>query len=251
MKTELLFLENTYLYAILVNIIDIGEDEFGVFFIADKTIYYPQGGGQPNDFGWIESNRISIKIEKAKYNEYGMIKHYTETLVPASFLNNEIAMHINQDSRKLNSAYHTAGHWLSQIINENLQLPIFPVKGHHFPGEAYVEFDGDFSSINDDTIHHLNLAMRIDLQTQPLVKSQIVSSDSPLLANALLPKNFKPLSNRPLRLVTIDGYKAVPCGGTHIERLREIKSVLPKQIYKKGKRIRLSYECTVWNSVSC
>lgn len=250
MNTNKLFLENTFLYAILVNVISINEDQFGFYFVTDKTIFYPQGGGQPNDFGWISDGKMEVKIIKAKYGENGIVKHYTETLLLSSMLDKEVAMHIDSRTRKLNSAYHTAGHWLSQIISENLQLELFPVKGHHFTGEAYVEFEGNENLIKEDTLDNIKLAMRIDLQTNPKIVAQEVSIDNPLMKKALLPKNFAPLTDRPLRLVTIEGYKPVPCGGTHFEKLRSIKSINPTKIYKKGKRIRLSYECTIWSEFS-
>ena len=249
MKTELLFQKNSFLYASLVNVLEMGRDEYGTYFITDKTIFYPQGGGQPNDSGWIETSRLQIRIKGAKYNSCGQVKHYVEGDMPLDFIGAEVAMHVDQHTRKLNSAYHTAGHWLSQIINENLGLPLFPVKGHHFASEAYVAFKGDMESVEEDLIDKLKLAMRIDLQTNPLVTSEIVESDSPKLKNALLPENFKPLINRSLRLVTIDGYKAVPCGGTHYDSLRGIRSIIPTEIYKKGKYVRLKYECTIWNMV--
>ena len=224
---------------------EIGSDEYGTYFITDKTIFYPQGGGQPNDSGWIEKSRIQIKIAGAKYNSDGEVKHYVEDEISPDFIGAEVAMHIAQRVRKLNSAYHTAGHWLSQIVNENFGLPLFPVKGHHFASEAYVAFKGDMECVGEDLLDQIKLAMKTDLQTNPMVTSEIVASDSPKLKNALLPENFKPLTNRPLRLVTIEGYKAVPCGGTHYDSLRGIKSVVPTEIYKKGKYVRLKYECSI------
>lgn len=246
MDTNKLFLENTFLCAILVNVIIISEDQFGFYFLTDKTIFYPQGGGQTNDFGWISDGELEVKILKARYGENGIVKHYTESLLTLGLLNKQVAMHIDYRTRELNSAYHTAGHWLSQLVNENLQLGLFPVKGHHFAGEAYIEFDGNENLINENTIDNIKLAMRIDLQTNPKILSEIVTSDSPLMKKALLPKNFTPLLDRPLRLVTIEGYKPVPCGGTHFNQLRDIKSINPIKFYKKGKRIRLSYECSIY-----
>jgi len=159
-------------------------------------------------------------------------------------------MHIDSTIRKLNAAYHTAGHWLAQIVNENLQIDLLPVKGHHFAGEAYVEFDGNPTLINGDTLDKIKLAMRLDLQAGLQIKSEFATMESPLMQRALLPKNFKPLVDRPLRLVIIDDYKPVPCGGTHFDTLRGIKSVIPTKIYKKGKRVRLAYQCTIWNEFS-
>lgn len=248
--TELLYLKNTYLYAMLCKIKDIGKDEFGYYFITDKSIFYPQGGGQPNDLGYISLSREQeYKILSAKYSDIGL-KHYVELEFENNCLDKEIAMHIFQDTRKLNASLHTAGHWLTQLVTENMNLPLIPTKGHHFFGESYIEFEGDINCITPDSIDEMKMAMRIDLQYSPKIIVEEVELNSPKLNNALLPKNFKPPVNKPLRLTTIEGYKSIPCGGTHVEKLRDIKQVTPLEFQQKGSKVRLKYNCEIWNMVA-
>ena len=243
MSTELLFLQNTFFYKCVIAIQDIGEDEHGYYFIPDKTIFHPQGGGQPNDLGWITLKTDQIKIVKAKYDHDMCVRHYIENPLNPDFLNEEITMQIDSNVRKLHAAYHTLGHWLSQIIYENLKLPLFPIKGHHIPGEAYIEFDGDLTCISDEVLDNIKLAIDVDLQYRRSIHSEFVIPDSPLMKKALLPKNFKPPTNKPMRLVTIEGYRPIPCGGTHYDLLNNIKSGVPTKIYTKRKKARLSYTC--------
>jgi Ser-tRNA(Ala) deacylase AlaX len=242
-ETKRLFLENTYLFSTLTNVLETGRDEHGIYFIVDQSIYHPQGGGQPNDQGHISiDGEPELKIVSAKYADNG-IRHYTERELSKETLHNKIYMHINSSSRKLNAAYHTSGHWLSQVVLENLQLPLFPIKGHHFPGEAYIEFEGDFNCITTDTIDEIKMAMQIDLHVNPKMIAVTSATGSEFFESALLPKNFKPPVNKPLRFTQIEGYRWIPCGGTHVESLLEIKSVQPVEFYMKGGKIRLKYSC--------
>jgi Ser-tRNA(Ala) deacylase AlaX len=131
-----------------------------------------------------------------------------------------------------------------------MRLPLFPVKGHHYPGESYVEFEGDISCITEDTIGELRMAMQIDMQANLKVQALFTTPGTAIFESALLPQNFKPPVNKPLRLTQIEGYRWLPCGGTHVEALRDIKSVLPVDFYKKGGKVRLSYRCEMWETVA-
>lgn len=248
-QTRTLFLENTYLFAILCRVQEVGTDENGNYILLDQSIFYPGGGGQKQDAGYISYDRKEIKIVAAKYTDTG-VRHYLETSVPEDLVNTEIAMHIFQDNRKQNAAYHSAGHWLSQVVLENMRLPLFPIKGHHYAGEAYLEFEGNINCITADTIDQMRMVMAIDLQSSPKIIVQLAEVGSKLFQSALLPKNFKPPVNKPLRFTQIEGYKWLPCGGTHVEALREIKSVLPTEFYVKNGKLRLKYSCEMWEAVA-
>src|ERR1700752_620237 len=100
MITNPLFLENTFLFSILARIVHIGQDDQGCYFITDRSICYPQGGGQLGDSGVISCGRdYQVKIICAKYSESG-IRHYTDTELPDAFIGAEVAMTIFQQSRK-------------------------------------------------------------------------------------------------------------------------------------------------------
>lgn len=247
MNTNPLFLTDTHKFATLANIIQIGSDEKGSFFVTDNSIFYPQGGGQPNDDGYIcFDHDQQYKITSARYAEGGAIKHYTETPIPPDLVVKCVAMHIIQESRRINAAYHTVGHWLSQIVCENLGLPLSPSKGHHFPNEAYIEFDGNIECVSDDTLNQIQMAMKIDMQANLKVRAEFGSVDSDIFNSALLPKNFKPPTNKPLRFVAIDDYRWIPCGGTHLAALSELRFFTPTSFYKKSGKVRLTYSCIPW-----
>ena len=51
--SNLKYLENTYLFECTSVIKQIENDEKGTYVVLDSTIFYPQGGGQPTDYGTI------------------------------------------------------------------------------------------------------------------------------------------------------------------------------------------------------
>lgn len=243
-NTQLNYMQDTYLLAGLAKIIEIGSDKDGVYLILDQTVHYPGGGGQPMDFTYIQKgNSISIKITKASFNG-GRIKHYVAGLPETIREGDEIALQVDRITRLRNSAYHSAGHWIASIVKENMQLSLQPNKGYHYPEGAYVEFNGSFDAIPEDLLSQIEYVMRIDRQANLGIGSSTVDKAKFIQDRASIeaPANFTPMDDRPLRLVTFDDYKSVPCGGTHLSSVREIGDVTLTKVKLKNKKIRVSYK---------
>lgn len=246
--TQLSYLNDTYNYAILANIEEIGKDEKGCYLILDQTIFFPGGGGQPKDRGEIHYKSTGLPITDVDFNS-GALKHYISGDPSILKREQQVAISICRQSRLFYSMYHTAGHWIASIITENLNLPLLPVKGYHYPDGAYVEFEGDKSVVKDEVLEDIHFAMKIDLQAQLSIEAEVIShKDIEKLKKAMLPENFQPNMDKPIRLVTIEGYKSVPCGGTHLSNIREIKSLHATKMYWKNGKIRISYQCTPWET---
>ena len=58
--TKLIYLNDTYLSTLNATIINELNDANGLAIIVDRTIFYPQGGGQPSDVGFIKSEQCYI-----------------------------------------------------------------------------------------------------------------------------------------------------------------------------------------------
>lgn len=55
-STERVYYTNIYLDKLEVQILEVGQDEVGSYVICDKTVFHPQGGGQPNDESYFEKD---------------------------------------------------------------------------------------------------------------------------------------------------------------------------------------------------
>ena len=146
--TELVYWEDTYLGSLdgaTVESIEEHEGKEGMEYctVLDKTIFHPQGGGQPSDSGVITANGVEFNVSMVR-KDGETVKHY------GNFTNggpdqlpkgSKVALQINLDDRRLYARIHSAGHLLDAAV-QNLGLQLEPGKGYHFPNSPFVEYKG-------------------------------------------------------------------------------------------------------------
>lgn len=228
-----LFLGNTYLFECLAQVIAQEADEKGMYLVLDRTVFYPQGGGQPTDVGTIECNNRVSKVTNVR-KDNGEIKHYLAEPCADYFKDMNCLCVLDKDRRILNARYHTAGHLFSTIV-ENLCPELVAIKAHCFPGEAYVEFHGENACDRE--------ALRSNMETA-------IASDLPISTFEMSGREFEqkfyklpyPMpAHDQFRAVQISGYKPIPCGGTHLASTKEIVSCEIGKIKNKNGNLRISF----------
>ena len=73
--TELVYLKNTYEFETTAKLLKFDKDEKGTYLILDRTLFYPQGGGQPSDLGQILVKHLKFNITFVSFNN-GLVHHY-------------------------------------------------------------------------------------------------------------------------------------------------------------------------------
>ena len=202
--------------------------------VAD-SVFYPSGGGQPGDSGWLdwEGRRIAIlDTRKAEGGGMALIPEPGATLPPAGA---EVALELDWARRHLHMRVHTALHLLSVVMP-------YPVTGGQIgAGTGRLDFDlpeapGDKEAIAEA----LNALIARNL---PVSEDWI--TDAELAANPGLVKTMSvqpPTGQGRVRLVRIgqgaDQIDLQPCGGTHVRATAEIGAVRIAKIEKKGRQNR-------------
>src|SRR3989344_2277306 len=64
METENLYFKDAYMENFDATVVEVSGDgeKSGKFIVLDKTAFYPQGGGQPSDFGTIKKENEEFKV---------------------------------------------------------------------------------------------------------------------------------------------------------------------------------------------
>ena len=217
-----LFRNDSYLKSYTSRIIEILED--GI--ILDKTIFYPEGGGQPGDIGKILYNGKNIEIIGTRYQN----KKIVHLIEKNNFLkiNDKIDINLNWDIRYSHMKVHTCLHLLCSIIPA-------PVTGGSI-GDARgrLDFDIDIKPDKELILKQLN-----DLLNQDHLISINEITDDELDQNPELIRTMSvkpPRGSGKIRMISIgDGIDYQPCGGTHVNKTSEIGIVTSIKIENKGK----------------
>jgi misacylated tRNA(Ala) deacylase len=232
--TEPLFREDAYLRE--AEAIVTAADANGV--VLDRTVFYPQGGGQPGDRGELvldDGSRLVV-INATYGSDRGAILHAIAEGDALPALGARVLARIDWDLRFKRMRAHTALHLLTAV------LP-YPVTGGSVgDAEGRLDFDSGETALDKGGIaEKLNALIKKDAA----VRTRWISDDE-LAANPGLVKTMSvkpPTGAGRVRLVEIEGIDLQPCGGTHVRRTAEIGQAAVTQIEKKGRlnrRVRIA-----------
>jgi Ser-tRNA(Ala) deacylase AlaX len=192
-------------------VVSRGKDGEQEYVILDRTLFHPAGGGQKSDVGTIGGVPVA-SVEK----RYGEILHLFGT-APGLETGSTAGLEVDAATRRLHSRYHTAGHLVGSIVEQVLNCKA--VSGQHWPGESFMRFEPG-SAPTDEQLQQ--------------IRDQIAAAIAEDRAVSVAMQGET-------RLVTIDGWAAVPCGGTHLPRIGAIGSVELGTPKVKQRRLQISY----------
>lgn len=199
----------------VVQIVEVIPGEKPIVRLAE-TWFHPQGGGQKADRGSIGAAQVIHVAHNG-----GLVDHFVDSIEGLT-AGQEVPFEIDLPWRRINAVYHTSGHLIAGVV-ESLCPGWNAISGHQWPGEARVEFSSP-TGFEGATI---DAAMVGDALREAIARA---------LAVRVVGDPFHS------REIMIGEYKAIPCGGTHVESLSQIATIRITGIKKKGDRVRVSYE---------
>ena len=232
--TKLNYLNDTYLFESEVVFVEVRENEKGKAVILNETIFYPQGGGQPADYGEIISTNAVFIVTDVRLDEDGTVWHFGEFKNGKFEKGEKITLKIDKNRRILNAKLHSAGHLLDCAVTKMGIENLKPTKGFHFPDGPYVEYDGivenpaelipELEKIINDLIRQDLKIEKIDLSPEK-AKQQGVWAPPGKLA----------------RIVNFAGFPTCGCGGTHVNSASEIGKITIRRIKSKKGITKIAY----------
>lgn len=233
--TKMLFREDVY-QRDAIGVVRELTPEGGI--ILDQSLFYPTGGGQPGDSGWIRWDGKALPIATTVNGLGGDI-----ALVPAEPMalppvGARVTQALDWDRRHKHMRAHTALHLLSVV------MPFAVTGGQISATHGRLDFNmPDVPQDRDGLEHALNDYVSLDAR----VSETWITADE-LEANPQLVKTMAvkpPKGAGDIRLIKIgedSGWIDLqPCGGTHVARTGEIGRLRIGKIEKKGRLNRRVY----------
>lgn len=228
--TEELFREDAQLRRCDARVLSV--DEAGVRL--DRTLFYPQGGGQAGDAGWLHlADGRSIAIaDTRKGAEPGEILHVLAPDADATVLQpgTAVVAEIDWARRDRHMRFHTATHLLCALVPH-------PVDGCSITA-GYARLDFHMTEPLDKDMLTAGLTRLVN-EAHPVSHRWITEDE--LDANPGLVRSMSvqpPRGQGRIRVLEIEGVDLQPCGGTHVANTAEIGAVVVTKIEKKSAKTR-------------
>jgi misacylated tRNA(Ala) deacylase len=225
--TELLFRDDAYLKTATARVVAAHDGQVEL----DRTIFYPLGGGQPGDTGFLirdNGERIAI-VDTRKGATAGAVAHVIAAGGPLPEVGETVGLEIDWERRYALMRLHTALHVMSCVV-------VAPVTGGNIaPDKARLDFDIDMNLLDAEKIAQGTN----ELIARGIATETVWITDEELDAR---PELVKTMSVQPprgagrVRLLRIPGIDLQPCGGTHVANIAEIGDIRVLRIRNEGKR---------------
>ena len=246
MKTKKLFKENAYLVDSEAVILDVLPFEGKKAVILDRTVFFPEGGGQPWDLG-----RLTIKTGSCRsYAVIKVIEHEGEILhvldteddIPA---NSGCLLELDWQRRFDNMQRHTGEHIFTGVFDK---LYGGTNRGFHM-GDDYMTID---IALEDRA--------KVDAITWDMVKeaelrsNEIIYQDMPMIVRHF--DSFEEASKEPMRKpltieedITLVGFGSVDydwacvaCCGTHLRSTAQVGLIKAFKLESNKGMYRIYFE---------
>ena len=227
--TEELFREDSYLKECEATVAEAAPGRI----VLERTVFYPQGGGQPGDTGILEWDGQSVEVIDTRYGENGSIQHLVaegSAMPPPGAV---VTAKLNWARRYRHMRMHTAMHLLGTV------LPYGVTGGNISADRSRLDFDMQ-DTVDKESVER---AVRALVSENHAVHSRWIT-EAELDAQ---PELVRTLSVQPprgagtIRLLEIEGVDLQPCGGTHLATTAEVGRVQIDKVEKKGKHNRRVY----------
>lgn len=218
-------------------------DERHHVVVTEKTIFHPQGGGQPSDVGMMKGPSGSFTVTAVRMDAAGQVLHLGLFNDGSIEQGESIEQTIDAEKRLLYSRLHTAGHVLGSAVRHLLEKEIEnfdELKASHFPDSAACEFQGSIEGKWKDPIQSKLdefIAAKMPVQIEWWDEDDFRSRG----LERLIPDRSLVPAGEKSRVVNIVGAEVYPCGGTHVDTTDLCGPVAVKKISRKTGNSRVSY----------
>lgn len=226
--TRELFREDSYLKTCSAAVTGVTDEGIE----TDQSIFYPLGGGQLGDTGWVikaDNSRTPV-VDTRKEKTTGAHTHFLDNVDHFS-IGDVVTLELDWERRYRLMRFHSCLHMLCSLIDAPVTSGSIQVNRARLDFDLKDPIDKEpiTQALNDLVQKDIKMSARwitdAELDAQPdLVRTMSVQP----------PKN----AQGTIRLVEFAGVDLQPCGGTHVASTAEIGPVRVQKIEKKGKQNR-------------
>ena len=197
--TEKLYENNSLLKECWAKVLSCNKKDKGYEIVLDRTVIFPEGGGQPSDKGWIDGTILTYASEKD-----GQVFHYCNEAIAVG---SEVLVKLDWARRLDHMQQHCGEHLLSYAF-----WKLFGANniGFHMNEQSvFVDLDKEISS--EEVLQAEDFVNTEICENKPITVSYISSED---LTDSEMRKKNENIKGS-LRIVSVERGDSCTCCGTH------------------------------------
>jgi misacylated tRNA(Ala) deacylase len=231
--TELLAHTDAYLQEFDATVVAANPEENAV--ALDKTAFYPGGGGQPNDVGWLDGKPVA-KVKRQGED----IWHWLAERGDLPTVGATVHGKIDWERRYKLMRTHTAFHILCGVVWRDYGAQVTGGNMDELSGRM----DFEFETLRQELVKEIEEKLNVEVAAARPVRVKILPREEAFQIPDLIRTkvNLLPEGITEVRTVEIEGLDLQADGGTHVANTREVGRIRVAGYESKGKinkRIRL------------
>lgn len=225
-ETRRLYYEDVYKKEFEATVLECREAKKGHQVLLDESAFYPEGGGQPSDFGTLGEARVSEVHEKD-----GELLHYTDRPLEAG---QTVTGRIDWEHRFDLMQQHSGEHMVSGLIHEKYG---YDNVGFHMGSDVItIDFNG---LLTEEQMAEIEQRVNEKIWENRAVE---ITYPTPLELEELPYRSKKELTGK-VRIVSFPGVDLCACCGTHVTHTGEIGMVKLLSVVKFRDGVRMEMLC--------
>lgn len=215
-ETELLFYDRPYDREFEANVVWSGRMEGKNAVVLDKTLFYPEGGGQESDTGILMQNGKKFGVSKAEKRGKAVVH-----IVDKKLATGKVKGEIDWQKRYASMRHHTATHIINASARKVLGKHIWQRGSQLDENEARLDVS-HFRRISQDEVRMIEReANSAVMEAKPVIKEWLPIGEAEKKYGMRLYQGGAP-KGKMLRIVSIPDIEVEACGGTHVDNTAEI-----------------------------
>ena len=198
----------------------------------NRTAFYPGGGGQPADFGTIQSeNGETFSVNGAKRQGQDWLYTIDGDKLPE--VGEAVRCNIDWQRRYALMRTHTAMHILCGVVFRDFGALV--TGGNMTPGQGRLDFE--FEQLQRDMVEDIEAKINQEVQAARPIEIQILPREAAFKIPDLIRTkiNLLPQHIQEIRTVHIVGLDLQADGGTHVANTEEVGPLRILQYKSKGR----------------
>ena len=196
--------------------VDSAEDRF--YVILDKTVFYPEGGGQISDSGLMSNKDCQLDVTDVKKIQNTIVL-FVQLKQGKIAIGDVVEQSVDETKRYKTTINHSATHLMHQSLRDTLGNHV-EQKGS-LVTEDYLRFDFSHNkALSDQEIEDIENQVASEISKSIDTQSKIMNFKDAMKLGALA--FFDEKYGDEVRVIFIGSNSIELCGGTHVSNTRDI-----------------------------